>query len=343
MTATTAARPAAGPVHGPSLVQKMRHARELPVVAVLVLTVVVTTVANPAFLSAQGIRDLLLSVSFIALMAVGQTFVIVMRHVDLSVGSTMGIAAYAGAVAVQKLHGVPLLWLFLSGALIGLVIGAVNGFLVAWLRLPALVVTLGTLYVVQGVRALWIGPQRVNPQNLPPVVASLGTGTWLGIPWLMWLVLVVAAIATPVARYTHFGRDLYAMGSNPEAAQRVGIPITRRTIAAFTVSGVCAGLAGAVLLSRFGGTDANAGIGTELSVVAACVVGGVFIFGGSGSPWGAVVGAQLLKVMALALLAQRAPEFWQQALVGALIIAAISIDRVAVVRADRQRRRESRR
>ena len=340
---TATAKAANVSVPRPSLAHRALHARETPVLSVLIVTTIVTTAINSQFLSAQGVRDLLLSVSFIALMAVGETFVIMMRHVDLSVGSTMGMATYFCAVAVRDVHGVPLLVMLGTGILVGFVVGLVNGLLVALLRLPALVVTLSTLYIVQGLRNLLIGPKRFNPQDLPKVVVDIGTGTWLGIPWLMWVVVVVAAIATPAARYTRFGRDLYAMGSNPEAAQRVGIPVTRRTIGAFVVCGVCAGIAGAVLLSRFGGTDANAGDGTELSVVAACVVGGVFIFGGSGSPWGAVVGALLLKVLALALLALRAPEFWQQALVGALIIGAISIDRVAVVRAERQRRRESRR
>jgi rhamnose transport system permease protein len=144
-----------------------------------------------------------------------------------------------------------------------------------------------------------------------------------------------------VARYTRFGRDLYAMGSNPDAARLVGIPIAARTIAAFTISGLCAGLAGAVSLARFGGTDANAGIGLELQVVAACVIGGVFIFGGSGSPVGALIGALLLKVISTSLQSLHVREFWQGALVGTLIIGAVWIDRIAVVRSDRRRRLES--
>lgn len=327
----------------PASLRRILGARETPVLLVLVAVVVGTSMVNARFVSRQGIRDLLLAVSFVALMAIGQTFVIVMRHVDLSVGSTLGLASYVGVVAMRNLPGVPLLWLFLTAAAVGIVVGLVNGVLVAMLKLPALVVTLGTLYVVQGVQAIVVASKRVNAADLPKSVVDLGIHSFLGIPYLMWAVVLAAAIAAPVARYTRFGRDLYAMGSNPEAASLVGIPISRRTIGAFAISGLCAGLSGALFLSRFGGTDVNAGIGTELSVVAACVIGGVFIFGGSGSPVGAVIGALLLKVIGTALPALSIKEFWQDAIIGALIIAAISVDRLVVVRAERRRRLESRR
>lgn len=323
--------------------RRVLGARETPVLLVLVAVVVGTSMVNSRFVSRQGVRDLLLAVSFVALMAIGQTFVIVMRHVDLSVGSTLGLASYVGVVAMRNLPGVPLLWLFVAAAAVGIVVGLINGVLVAVLKLPALVVTLGTLYVVQGVQAIVVASKRVNAADLPKSVVDLGINSFLGIPYLMWAVVVAAAVAAPIARYTRFGRDLYAMGSNPDAAVLVGIPISRRTIGAFAISGLCAGLSGALFLSRFGGTDVNAGIGTELSVVAACVIGGVFIFGGSGSPVGAVIGALLLKVIGTALPALSIKEFWQDAIIGALIIAAISVDRLVVVRAERRRRLESRR
>jgi rhamnose transport system permease protein len=327
----------------PPLLQRIRSARELPVVAILIAVIAITSAINPRFVTPQGVRDTLLAVSFIALMAVGQTFVIVMRHVDLSVGSTLGLSAYLSALAVQHLPGPSLLVLVLAGALVGIAVGIVNGTLVAWLRLPALVVTLGTLYVVQGVQALLVGPRRVSASALPEPVIRLGVETFLGVPYLMWVAIVAAAIGTWVLRSTTFGRDLYAMGSNPTAAELVGIPITSRTVRGFLISGMTAGMAGALVLARFAGTDANAGRGVELSVVAACVVGGVFIFGGSGSPAGALIGAVLLKVLALSLIALSISPFWQEAMVGLLLLAAITIDRISVTRAERRRRLEAQR
>ncbi len=327
----------------PSLLARLRKTRELPIIGVLVAAVLFTGAINPNFVTPQAVRDTLLAVSFIALMAVGQTFVILMRHVDLSVGSTLGLSAYLSALAVQNLPGPPLVVLLFAGAAAGLVVGLVNGALVAWLRLPALVVTLGTLYVVQGVQALIVGPRRVAASSLPDSVIRFGIDTVLGVPLLMWVAIIAALIATYVLRNTYFGRDLYAMGSNPTAAALVGIPVVSRTIRGFVISGLCAGMAGALVLARFGGTDANAGRGLELSVVAACVIGGVFIFGGSGSAIGAVIGALLLKVLALSLIAVRVPPFWQEALAGILLIAAITIDRISVLRAERRKRLESQR
>lgn len=326
----------------PAAWRRVAGAREVPVTVLLVLVVVLTGLVNPRFLGAQSLRDLLLAVSFVGLMAVGQTFVIVMRHIDLSVGSTLGLASYVAAVAVMSYPGPPLLVLLGAGALVGVLAGLVNGVLVAYLRLPALVVTLGTLYVIQGIQALVVGPTRISAHQLPPEVVAFGRTTFGRIPHLMWLAILAAVVATWVMRSTRFGRDLYAMGSNPEAAAVVGIPLPRRILAAFVISGACAGVAGALFLARFAGTDANAGIGIELQVVAACVIGGVFIFGGSGTAAGALTGALLLKVIQLSLIAVRVPEFWQRALIGALIIGAIAIDRLAQVRAERRRRQEAR-
>lgn len=328
------------PVSRDSRWRRILQARELPVVVLLVVVSIATGVANPRFLAPQSLRDLLLAVSFVALMAIGQTFVILMRQIDLSVGSTLGLASYVAAITVQSTDGPPILLLLAAGAAVGLAVGLANGILVSWLRLPSLVVTLGTLYVVQGIQALTVGSTRISAHQLPADVVELGRATFGRVPHLMWFAVIAALLATWVTRSTRFGRDLYAMGSNPPAAELVGIPVARRTIGAFLISGLCAGMAGALFLARFAGTDANAGIGLELQVVAACVIGGVFIFGGSGSPMGALIGAVLLKVISLSLIAIRVPEFWQRALVGVLIIGAIAIDRLVQVRADRRRRTE---
>jgi rhamnose transport system permease protein len=176
----------------------------------------------------------------------------------------------------------------------------------------------------------------VNTDQLPHDVVNFGVRRVLGIPDLMWVAVVVALIGGYFLRTSRTGRDLYAMGSNPSAARVVGIPVARRTMTAFLVSGACAGLAGALYLAKYAGADANAGIGYELSVVAACVVGGVFIFGGSGSVLGAVLGAALLQTIAGSLTTLAVPEFWQQAVNGAMLLVAITIDRVLSSRVQRR-------
>ena len=315
--------------------------REAPVAAALLVVLVVTTTVNHRFLSGQGRFDLMVAVAVTGLMAVGQTFVLVMRHVDLSVGSVLGLSAYLAGAAYQGHPGGSLAVVLLLGAGVGACAGVVNGVLVAALRLPALVVTLGTLYVFQGIQALLIGGTRISADQLPTAVVSFGITGALGVPWLMWVCLAAAAVAAWFLRTRPSGRDLYAIGSNPPSARLVGIPVSRRTLLAYVLSGSSAGLAGVLFLARFGGVDSNAGIGYELPVVAACVVGGVNIAGGAGTVVGAVLGAMLLKTMGVSLSALSVPEFWQQAINGFLLIVAITADRFVHLRREQAARLEA--
>jgi rhamnose transport system permease protein len=259
-----------------------------------------------------------------------------MRHVDLSVGPTLGLSAYLAASAVRGQESGGLLTVLLVAVVVGVAVGMVNGALVAFLKLPALVVTLGTLYVVKGIQALVVGPTRISASQLPPGVVDFGRSGLLGVPYLMWVCLIAAVAGSWFLRTQRQGRDLYAIGSNGPAARLVGIPVWRREILAFVVSGATAGLAGALYLARFGGVDANAGSGYELPVVAACVVGGVAITGGVGTVAGALLGATLLKTIGVALSALSVPEFWQLAVNGALLLVAITADKVINDRAGRQ-------
>jgi len=329
-------------LHKDSVLARLLANRELPVVMALVVVLVGTTLVNPRFLSAQGRIDLMVAIAVTGLMAVGETFVLVMRNVDLSVGSVLGLSAYLAGSSVRNDPSGRLVTVLAVGLAVGIGAGLVNGALVALLRLPALVVTLGTLYVFQGVQALLVGGTRIDPDQLPATVVNFGVDTFLGVPWLMWVTLIAAAAATWYMRSRRVGRDLYAIGSNPPAALLAGIPVRSRTVFAYVVSGACAGLAGVLFLARFGGVDSNAGIGYELPVIAACVVGGVNIFGGTGTAIGALFGAMLLKTIAGSLAALSVPEFWQQAINGLLLLVAIAADRVVSLRRDRAARNAAR-
>jgi rhamnose transport system permease protein len=311
------------------------HRREVPVGAALALVLIATSIANHRFLSTQGRTDLMLAIAITGLMAIGQTFVLLMRNVDLSVGSTLGLSAYVAGSVISDSGNGRILLAFAVGIGVGLCVGLVNGILVAALKLPALVVTLGTLYVVQGVQRLIVRGTRITADRLPPDIIRFGVQRWLGIPKLMWIVLVVAAFASVYLRSSRSGRDLYAIGSNPPAAVLAGIRVAYRTIGAYLICGACAGAAGVLFMSRLGHVDANAGVGYELPVVAACVVGGVNILGGKGTVIGALLGAMLLKTIGSSLSALSIPEFWQQAVNGALLLLAISADRIATKRRER--------
>jgi rhamnose transport system permease protein len=316
--------------------------REMPVAAALLVVLAGTSLSNSRFLSVQGRTDLMLAAAITGMVAIGQTFVLIMRKVDLSVGSTLGLAAYIAGDQIRDGGDGQLMKAFAIGIAVGLLIGLINGVLVAVLDLPALVVTLGTLYVVAGVRASIVGGTRITPEHLPDDVIRFGVERWFGIPKLMVLVLVVGVIASVYLRRARSGRDLYAMGSNPPAAILAGIPVVRRVIVGYLICGACAGAAGVLFMARLGGVDATAGTGFELPVIAACVVGGVNIFGGSGTIIGALLGAMLLRSIGFSLSALSIPEFWQQAVNGALLLLAISADRLVTLRRQHSDRRSGR-
>lgn len=325
-----------------SRVGSLLRARELGIVLALVALVAVTAASNVRFLSVQSIRDLALNAAILMVLAVGQAVVVITRNIDLSVGSVLGLSAFAVGSLLQTAPGTPVVFALLVGLAFGGGCGLVNGTLVRFGNVPALVVTLGTLYVFRGVAYFWAGGQQINADELPGAFLGFGTATILGIPWLTLIAVAVVLGAGFVLTNYRPGRELYAMGSNPEAARLAGIPVGRRTLAAFVLSGALAGLAGVLFAARFGTVDAAAGTGYELNVVAAVVVGGVAVFGGSGTVYGAAVGALLLTTIGSALPVLGIDQFWQQAIVGGLILLAIGTDRIVAARvAARLRRRES--
>jgi rhamnose transport system permease protein len=325
-----------------SAVGGLLRTRELGIVLALVALVGYTAANNPRFLSGQSIRDILLNTAILAVMAAGQAVVVITRNIDLSVGSVLGLSAFAVATMMSANRSLPMVVAVLAGLAVGAVCGLVNGVLVRYGGVPALVVTLGTLYIYRGVTYSWAGGQQVNADELPRHFLTFANDSVLGIPWLVLIALAVVGVVSLAMRNYRVGRELYAMGSSPQAAELAGIRVARNTLGAFLLSGALAGLAGVLFAARFGTVDAAAGTGYELNVVAAVVVGGVAVFGGSGTVWGAGLGALLLTVIGSALAVLDINQFWQQAIVGALIILAIGADRLVAVRITRsQRRRDS--
>jgi rhamnose transport system permease protein len=316
--------------------------RELGIVLALALLVAYTAIDNPRFLSGQSIRDNLLNTAILAVMAAGQAVVVITRNIDLSVGSVLGISAWAVASMMSDHQGLPMIVAIVVGILVGAACGLVNGILVRFGKVPALVVTLGTLYIFRGITYSWAGGRQVNADKLPAHFLTFANASILGVPWLVLIALVVVGGVSLVMRNYRVGRELYAMGSSPPAAELAGIKVARNLLGAFLLSGALAGLAGVLFAARFGTVDASAGTGYELNVVAAVVVGGVAVFGGSGTVWGAGLGALLLTVIGSALAVLEINQFWQQAIVGALIILAIGADRLVSVRIARSlRKRDS--
>ncbi|MFC7307878.1 ABC transporter permease [Streptomyces monticola] len=309
---------------------KVFKARELAVAAVLVLMLGATQLSNSEFLSQQGIKDLMLNATILVLVAVGQAMVVITRNVDLSVGSVLGISAFAAGVHLQG-GGSPFVAVLLAVGL-GAVFGVLNGALVSLGKVPALVVTLGTLYIVRGLDSLWVGSRQITADALPQSFVDFGhDGLWV-VPCLALLAVLVLAAVGYYLRSYRGGRDMYALGSSPEAARLAGVPVRARIMTAYVLCGALAGLAGALYLARFGNVDSATGSGYELTVVSAVVVGGVAFTGGSGTVYGAALGAVLLTSINSVLPAIGVSSVWVTAINGFLLLLAIAVDRILALR-----------
>lgn len=334
MTAATATVPRRSVL---DVAGQILKARETGIVIALILIVIAATAVNSSFIfSSDGFRDLLLTPSLLMVVAIGQAVVIITRNVDLSVGSVVGLTAYMTGRLFIDIEGIHPGLVFLAGIALGGLLGLINGALVAFAKVPALVITLGTMYIYRGINVAWTGSDRINASDMPASFRGLGTQIVLGIPLLTILAVFVLVVTAWYLRNLRSGRELYAIGSDPDAAHLYGLRVTRRVLSAFVLSGALAGLAGVLFAARYGTVSSNAGTGWELQAIGAAVIGGVAMSGGVGTVWGAAFGAYLLLTINRALPIIGIQDFWQRAVVGVLIIGAIILDRVLAVRQHRR-------
>ena len=315
------------------------RSREMGILLAFLLVVVLGTVKNPSFVfSKDGWHDLLITPSILLVVAVGEAIVIITRNVDLSVGSMLGLTAYLAGTIFVKYPSIPWQLVFLIGLAFGGFLGLINGALVGYGKVPAMVITLGTLYAYRGINVAWTGSNRINADQIPQGLQAVGNNSILGIPILTIIALVILLVAAWYMRNMRSGREMYAIGSDPDAAELYGLAKRRRVITAFVVSGAMSGLAGVLYTARYATINSQAGYGFELDAIGAAVIGGVAIVGGSGTVVGAAIGAFLLYTINRALPVIGIPDFWQKAVVGALILGAIVLDRVLAVRQSRKLR-----
>jgi rhamnose transport system permease protein len=308
------------------LVRFVSRVREIGLLVVLLLIVAIVSVQVPQFLTAANIEQILLSVAILAIVAVGETLVVLTRNVDLSVGAIVGFSAFVTADLFKQQPGTNLLVAILLGCALGLVLGAINGVIVTVGRVPAIIVTLGTLYVYRGLDFVVARGTQVSASDVPDSYLSLATTRIVGIPALILFAAVIALIFAYLLHSSRSGRQLYAIGSNPDAARLVGIRSNLLVFGTFLLSGLLCGFAGVLWGARFATVDATAATGLELQVIAAVVVGGVNIFGGSGTILGAMLGAIVLGTIDNALNLLKLSQFWLQAIDGAAILVAVTLD-----------------
>jgi rhamnose transport system permease protein len=345
MSATvTELREPSGPpakVSSRRLTERVFRIRESGIIVVLAMFVGVTAAIQPRFIGSQEIEFILANTTVFALLALGETMVVISRNVDLSIGSVLGLSAYLSASMFGSHPGIPIPVVFLAGFGIGLACGVANGLMVSIGKVPSLVVTLATLYIIRGIDILIVGGNEVVAQSLPNAFIQIPKANIGGVPYLAIVIAAVIGVGAYYLRTFRSGRELYAIGSNPEAARLAGIPVGRRVFAAFAASGAIAGVAGVLWAAQYQTIDSTAGTGYELAVIAAVVVGGVAIFGGSGSVVGAAIGALLLNTINSALYVLGISPFWDQAIAGFLLLVAIILDRAISVRLATALRRRS--
>ncbi|HRV92972.1 MAG TPA: ABC transporter permease [Anaerolineae bacterium] len=313
----------------------LARSREIGISIFIVLLIILVSLRSPNFLSLENFRDILLNISILAIVALAQTMVIITRGIDLSVGSMIGLVAMMVSFVVVE-HQTMSPWLaLLLGMAIGCMLGCFNGFIITVGGVPPIIATLGTLSIYRGTVFLYSQGTWVNAFEMPQSFKLLAKGTPLGLPNLVIFALVIAAIIYYFLNYTRPGRDIYAVGSNPDAAQVAGIRVQRIIFMVYVISGVLCGLAGVLWASRFEAAQTNTALGFELQTVAASVVGGVNIFGGSGTVSGVLLGALLLGIINNALTLVRISPFWQLAAQGALILLAVIVDSVILRRLQR--------
>lgn len=303
--------------------------RESGIFVMIVLFCLAVGAYKPQFLTLDQLRIILLLVPLIMIGAMGQMLVLVARHVDLSVGSTLGFSAMISGMVYRFVEGVPWWTGIPLSVAVGAALGLANGLVITLFRLPAIIVTLGTLSLYRGLTFIVSDARQIDRQYIPSELKALSqTSPIFGIPWIIFIAFGVALLTYVFVMHTRVGRQIYALGSNPVAAPLRGIKFNEVTLLVFTISGALAGLAGIMYASRWGFVNpSNTGSGFEFQVIAAVVIGGVSINGGVGTVLGVVLGVLLLGCVSAALPLLGIPGTTQNAIYGAVILVALLIDR----------------
>ena len=305
--------------------------QEYGIFLAFLLLVGILSVSNEFFLTPGNISNVLLQTSINGVLAIGMTFVILTRGIDLSVGSVVALAGMVSAsfVTSSATAGIagapyPMVVALAVGILVGVACGALVGFIVSRFSVPAFVATLGMLSAARGATLIYGGGKPVPA--LSPEFRWIGTGNILGIPMPVILLALVFGISWWVLTRTRFGRYIYAVGGNPHAAKTSGLNVTRIRFMVYVISGALSGLAGMILSARTGSALPQAGIAYELDAIAAVVIGGTSLSGGVGRVTGTLIGALIIGVMNNGLDLMGIQSYYQQVLKGALIVGAVMLD-----------------
>jgi rhamnose transport system permease protein len=297
--------------------------RELGLLIFIVVLSLVVQVRNPAFLTLNNLNSLLTNTAILAILAIGMMLVLVTRGIDLSIGSIMAFTGMVTAIAVARHPDIHPLLAVLEGTVIGMVIGVISGVLIARFDVLPVIATLGMMNVVRGLTYVVSGGRWISSYQMSTEFKAIATGRTLGINNLIMIAIVIYVIAAYFIGHTRTGRRIYAVGSNPAAAEVSGIPKRRLIVLVYAIMGALSGLAGVLWVAKFASAQGNTAIGYELQVIAACILGGVSITGGVGKLSGLLLGTIMLGILANALPLINVSPFWQMGIQGIVVLAAV--------------------
>jgi ribose/xylose/arabinose/galactoside ABC-type transport system permease subunit len=317
--------------------RKLIKSREMGMLYMLIVLCVIISVGNPVFLRIDNIMDLIRSNLVLCITAIGLLLPVLTGGIDVSISATIAfVTVVVGKFLINVSSNVFLA--FLLGCLVGMCLGLINGVIIAKIKIPPIVATLGTMTITNGVMRLWMKGMLIN--NLPEEFISFGKfrffevqtsqGGITGIPVQVLILTGVVFVTWVVLKYTLIGRSIYAIGGNPVSAQRIGYNVDKTILFIYTYAGLLSGLAGVVSTSIMRQVDQKAFTGYELTVVAAVVLGGVNIAGGNGTLFGTILGVIFLSIINNGLILLHIPTFWQQIVIGVIIVIAASSDALRV-------------
>lgn len=288
---------------------------------VLLALCVIAAIMSPAFLTVANLTNVLRQIALFGIVSIGMTFVILTRGIDLSVGSILGVCAVSTALLLTS--GYPVAVTIPAVLLLGTFMGALNGFGIAFGGIPSFIMTLGMMVMGRGLALTIADGQPIGLGEYANAFRWLGRGNLLGLPVPVWILFIVGALAFVTLRYTAYGRQIYAVGSNTEAARLSGINVGLVTFSVYAISGLLASLTALIVVSRLTVGEPTAGTGIELEAIAMTVIGGTSLFGGEGGIIGTLIGAAILSVLANILNLMGVSSFMQQIVKGAIIICAV--------------------
>ena len=296
--------------------------RELALLGMIILLIVVMSFASPYFLSKANFEAVVVGMVPTAIIVVGMTILLVAGSFDLSVGSVLALSSTV--VAILLLAGVPIPLAILGAAFVGAAIGLLNGIIVCGLGVNPLIATLGTMLMARGVALVFT--EGFSLTNLPPAFSLFGQTRILGLPVMVWVMLVILIIGDIALRKTRFLRQAYFIGSNEKSAALSGIAVNKVRIVCFIISGLLAALAGVMLASRLMSGTPTAGNALELQVLAAAVIGGASLRGGEGTIFGATLGVIFVALISNAMTMLAISIYWQMIVTGLVLVLAVAID-----------------